>query len=195
MKIVKMFYDLETTGLRVDVHGIHQISGCIEVDGEIRKEFNFKLKPFEGAKCDPSALLKCNVTEDQIKAYELTEKKVHHKLKMLLNPYVDPFDRTNKAFLVGYNNANFDDGHLRALFERQDDPYLNAWFWADTLDVRVLAAEYLQDRRASMVNFKLKTVATELGIEIDESKLHDAEHDIYLTREIYRIVTDLEIEL
>ena len=40
-----------------------------------------------------------------------------------------------------------------------------------------------------MEDFKLKTVAKQLGIEIDESKLHDAEYDIYLTMEIHRIVT------
>jgi DNA polymerase-3 subunit epsilon len=40
-----------------------------------------------------------------------------------------------------------------------------------------------------MANFQLKTVAAFLGIEVDESRLHDAEYDIDLTMQIYDIVT------
>ena len=34
------------------------------------------------------------------------------------------------------------------------------------------------------------TVARQLGMEIDESKLHDAVYDIELTRSVYRIVSN-----
>jgi len=195
MSVIKIFYDLETTGLDYHKAGIHQISGAVEVDGEIVREFNWKCKPFSGAKISPDALLKCNVTEEQIKAYELTEAKVHKKLKAMLSRYINQYDRKIKGFLCGYNNASFDDDFLRELFERQGDPYFGAWFWADALDVRVLAAQYLQDRRAGMPNFQLKTVAAELGIDVEAERLHDAEYDIELTREVYRIVTGLEYEL
>lgn len=40
-----------------------------------------------------------------------------------------------------------------------------------------------------MENFQLRSVAKYLGIEVDETKLHDAKYDIYLTLEIYKIVT------
>ena len=36
-----------------------------------------------------------------------------------------------------------------------------------------------------MENFKLMTVARFLGIEVDESQLHDALYDVKLTKEIY----------
>ena len=39
------FYDLETTGTRYWKNGIHQISGAIMIDGEIKEKFNFKVKP------------------------------------------------------------------------------------------------------------------------------------------------------
>ena len=45
-----------------------------------------------------------------------------------------------------------------------------------------------------MPSFKLKRVAKELGILVEEEKLHDAVYNVYLTREIYRIVTGLELE-
>lgn len=43
---------------------------------------------------------------------------------------------------------------------------------------------------AKRANFKLATVSKALGIEVDDSKLHDAEYDILLTRQIYNLVTN-----
>ena len=41
MKVV--FFDLETTGTLVNKHGIHQISGMIVIDGEVKETFDFKV--------------------------------------------------------------------------------------------------------------------------------------------------------
>lgn len=40
-----LFYDLETTGVMYWKNGIHQISGIIDIDGEIKETFNFKMQP------------------------------------------------------------------------------------------------------------------------------------------------------
>ena len=95
-------------------------------------------------------------------------------------------------YLVGYNNASFDNQFFRAFFTQNRDNYFGSWFWADTLDVMVLASNFLRDRRHEMENFQLKTVAKFLGVEVDETKLHDAEYDIYLTIEIFKIVTGIK---
>lgn len=193
-KIVKMFYDLETTGLEEGKHGIHHISGCIEVNDEVVEKFDFKVKPFPKAVIEPEALAVGKVTLEQIMAYEPMEK-VYKKMLIMLGKYVDRYNPKEKIFLVGFNNAKFDDPHLRKWFEQNGDTFFGSWFYGEALDVRILAAQYLKDRRANMPSFKLVRVAKEIGIEVDEDKLHDAEYDIYLTREIYRIVTGLEIEL
>ena len=39
-----------------------------------------------------------------------------------------------------------------------------------------------------MENFKLSTVAKALGVPVDETKLHDASYDIFLTKAIFNIV-------
>ena len=60
----------------------------------------------------------------------------------------------------------------------------------------VLASQYLiGQRRKDMPSFKLHRVADELGLFVDKERLHDSMYDVYLTREIYRIVTGLEEEL
>jgi DNA polymerase-3 subunit epsilon len=59
----------------------------------------------------------------------------------------------------------------------------------------VLASQYLIDRRYRMKDFKLMTVAQEVGLVVDEARLHDANYDIELTRGVYRIVTGVDYEL
>jgi DNA polymerase-3 subunit epsilon len=192
--IVKFFFDLETTGVEVKKHSIHQISGCIEVNDEVVEYFDFKVAPNPKALIDPQALHVCGVTEEQIKEYP-EMKVVFRQLTKMLNKYASKYDPTDKIWLVGFNNRKFDDIFFRAWFEQNGDTFFGSWFWTDSLDVIVLASQYLINRRRSMSSFKLKRVALELGIAVDESKLHDAKYDIDLTRYIYRIVTGLDIEI
>jgi DNA polymerase-3 subunit epsilon len=193
MKIVKVFYKLGTTGVKVNKHNIHQIVGCVELNGEVLKAFNLKVRPHDRAQIEPKALEVGDVTEEQIKAYPPRDQ-IFNEFLSILNPYIDPFDKKSKAYLVGYNNAAFDNEFLRAFFDQMGNPYFGAWFYASALDVRVLAAQYLLNRRPNMLDFKLRTVATELGLEVDESKLHDA-YNIELTRAVYRVVTGIDFEL
>jgi DNA polymerase-3 subunit epsilon len=106
----------------------------------------------------------------------------------MLAKYCDKFNKGDKFFLVGYNNKGFDNDFLRNFFKQNGDNYFGSWFWADSIDVMVLAANYLKDERHKLENFQLRTVAKYLDIKVDETKLHDAMYDIYLTRAIYEIV-------
>lgn len=193
MKIVKMFFDLETTGVNPKRHSVHQIAGLIEIDGTVVEEFDIRTRPHPKAEITAEALSTCNVTEEEILAYD-DMKVAYRKLINILERYIDKYNPKQKAYLVGYNNRFFDDVFLRRWFEQNGDNYFGSWFWNDTLDTLVLASQYLIGRRPSMPSFKLKRVALELGIEVDKTKLHDAYYDIYLTRQIYQIVTGLEIE-
>ena len=194
MKIIKFFYGLETTGTNVKIHGIHQISGCIEVNDEVVEHFDFKVRPNPKAKIEPEALSHSGVTEEIIMEYP-EMKSVHKKIVALLGKYVDRYNPKEKIYLVGFNNRKFDDIFFRAWFEQNGDDFFGSWFWGESLDVMVQACEYLINRRLAMPSFKLKRVALELGLDVDETRLHDAVYDISLTRDIYRIVTFREIEV
>lgn len=193
-EIIKFFYDLETTGVDERRHGVHQISGSIEVDGVLMESFNFKVQPNPKALIEPEALTVGNVTEEQIKAYP-PMREIYLKMIKILSKYVDKYNPRDKMYLVGFRNSSFDDKFFRAWFLQNQDAYFGSWFWGNSLDVSIQASEYLINRRAKMLNFKLKTVAKELGLEVDEERLHDAEYDIMLTRSIYRIVTGLDLEI
>ncbi len=181
------FFDLETTGLDNQKHAIHQISGKIIIDGIEKTKFNFKVKPFTGACIDETALKIGGVTEEQIMQYESCQAN-YIKLLTLIQKYVNRFDTGDKFHLVGYNNSSFDNQFLRSFFKVNKDDYFGSYFWSDSIDVMVLASNFLKYDRHNIRDFKLKTVAQWFKIEVDAKKLHDAEYDIELTEMIYNII-------
>lgn len=193
MEIIKFFYDLETTGLETSKHAIHQLSAEIEVDGETVEEMDLRIRPFEGAEISQGAMSTGNVTKEQIMAYR-PHQEVFKEFHKILSKYIDPYDKGHKMFLVGFNNARFDDAFLRVWFQRNHNRSFDMYFWSHAVDVMSLASEYLLARRQDMRNFKLATVAGELGIEVDKERLHEAGYDIFLTKKIYRIVTGRDEE-
>lgn len=194
MDIIKVFYDVETTGTNVKKHSLHQNAGLIEINDEVVEEFNIKSRPHPKAEYTEAAMRICHVTEQELKAYQ-SMGAAYREFTSILDKYIDKHDPKNKAFLIGYVNLSFDDNFLRTWFEQNGDFYINSYFWAGSIDCIALAAQYLLHRRFAMSSFKLHRVAKTLGLEVEKEKLHDASYDVHLTRQIYRIVTGLEIEL
>jgi DNA polymerase III subunit epsilon len=190
MKI--LFFDLETTGLKPEKNGIHQISGIIEIDSETKETFNFKVQPNSKSIIEPEALKVANVTIEQIMAYT-PMLEIHKQFTDLLGKYCDKFDKNDKFYLCGYNNASFDNNFLRGFFLQNGDNYFGSWFWNNSIDVMVLATYFLMPKRHEMLDFRLKTVAKTLEIEVEESKLHDAFYDIQLTKQIYDKIQKITI--
>ena len=192
--MIKIFYDVETTGLNPKLHSIHQLAGIVEVDGSLVEEFNYKVRPHPKAEITKEAMSVCKKSEKEILDYP-EMSTVHKRFLKMLSKYVSKYDAKQKIHLVGFNNRCFDDLFLRAFFELNGDKFMGSWFWTDSLDVLCLASEYLQHRRSEMPSFKLKRVAKEIGLEVDQQGLHDALFDARLTRNVYRIVTGLEYEI
>lgn len=181
------FYDLETTGTNPGRNGIHQISGEIVIDGKSVETFDFKVQPNPKAQIEDAALAVGGVTREQIMAYPPMGQVYTHLVTMLAK-YVNKYDKTDKFHLVGYNNRGFDDNFFRGFFLQNGDNYFGSWFWADSIDVLVLASTFLADRRAELPNFKLATVADFLGIDTTAGKLHDASFDIYVTKAVFDFI-------
>ena len=136
MKVV--FFDLETTGTLVNKHGIHQISGMIVIDGEVKETFDFKVQPNPKAEIVQEALDVAGVTKEQILSYPAMGY-VYGQFTAILNKYVDKYNKQDKFFLAGYNNASFDNQFLRAWFLQNGDKYFGSYFWSNSIDVMVLA--------------------------------------------------------
>jgi len=179
------FYDLETTGTKFWKNGIHQISGAIVIDGQIKEVFDFKVCPNVNSIIDEEALKIGNVTKEEIMAYP-SMQEVYSKIIKMLSKYVNKFNKKDKFHLAGYNNASFDNPFFRAFFVQNNDVYFGSWFWSDSIDVMVLASYKLRNVRHELVDFKQSSVAKYLGIVIDETKLHNAEYDIEICLKILK---------
>lgn len=182
-----LFFDLETTGTNPGRNGIHQISGQIVIDGKHVQDFDFHVRPNPKAVIEDAALNVGGVTREQVLAYP-PMGQVYKEFVAMLDKYVDKYNKKDKFFLVGYNNAAFDNQFLRGFFLQNGDNYFGSYFWLNSIDVMVLASAYIADRRADMENFKLSTVAKFLGVSVSDDSLHNALYDIELTRAVYEIV-------
>lgn len=179
-----LIFDCETTGVLYFRHAIHQLSGQIRIDDQLMESFDFKIRPHEQALVEEQALKISGVTMEEVMAYP--HRSIQHAaFKALLEKYIDPYNPADKFFLVGYNNSYFDNEFLRNFMTLENDDSWGAWFFQNTLDVMILATQYLMPIRASMSSFKLHRVAKTLNIVVDEGRLHEASYDVELTWAIY----------
>jgi DNA polymerase-3 subunit epsilon len=88
-------YDFETTGVDHQLHGVHQLSGAIVIDGIIKEYFNFHIKPHAKAVIDAKALEIGGITKEQVMAYPL-ESEIYPQIITLLSKYVDRFNKKDK---------------------------------------------------------------------------------------------------
>lgn len=194
MSVKLLFIDLETTGTDHRKHGIHQISGMVELSGRVVEAFDWNVQPNPKAKIEPDALAVSGRTLEQVQGFP-EMAIVFKQLETLLRRHVNRFDPKDKFHLVGFNNRSFDDPFLRSWFSQNGSDFFGSYFWPNSLDVLVLASKYLMHRRPGMPNFKLRSVAEELGLLVDPDRLHDSAYDVELTRQVYRIVTGIDEEL
>lgn len=182
--------DLETTGVNSNLHGIHQIAGIIEIDGEEKERFEFKVKPFPQDVIEDKALEVSGVSREIISEYPLTPKECYTKIVSLCSKYVSKYDKTDKFYFFGFN-ALFDYNMLREFFNKNGDTYFGSFFWFPPFDVMQFVnykISVLDNARIKVPNMNLRKVAEYFGIDLSERKLHDAIDDILLTKEVFEKV-------
>ena len=180
----KLWIDLETTGLNPVKHGVIQIAGIIEINGEEVEEFSFQVRPFKGDAVSQDSIKSHGISVEQMKSFD-SPRETYIAFIKLLGKYVDVYNKSDKFFMVGYN-SKFDYDFLRKWFEKNQNSYMGSYIWFPPLDIMHLAAFYLVDRRPEIKNFKLMTVAEAVGLKPLDEKLHDASYDIRLTKDLYK---------
>lgn len=182
----RLYFDLETTGTNPYKHGFFQMATIIEVDNKVVEEEVYWCKP-DGIP-DPETMKFHGFELDEFEKEKYQScDKFYLSLKKKLSQYVNKFDKRDKFHMVGYNIHSFDVPFLRKCFENRGDVYFGSWFWHPPIDVMLLFADALQDRRFTISNFKNATIAELLGITVDQEKLHEAMYDITITRQLYQI--------
>lgn len=174
-----LYFDVETTGLDAKLNDIIQLSGIIEINGEIKETFNLKMQPFDWTTISSEALNVTGTTDEMLKSYG-TPQKAFSDFIGLLSTYVDRYDKTDKMYAAGYN-VQFDIGFLREFFLKNGDVYFGSWFSGRVIDPLYLCSYFDLMGKFSLPNYKLATVCDHLGIEI---QAHDALSDIQATRNL-----------
>ncbi len=192
-----VFIDVETTGVNSERCGITQISGCIQIGDTVVECFDYYLRPYPTDLVEEAALQVTGIDRRQFLPEndpnclkipgQLFEdpQVIYKRLVELLGKHVNKFDKADKLQFVGYNAHSFDMPFMRKFWEKNNDRYFGSWFWYPCLDVMLLWAQILQPVREQLTNFKLMTIAAYAGLEVDESRLHDSEYDIELTRSLW----------
>lgn len=183
----RIFIDVETTGTEAKENGIIQLSGIIEIDDKEEDRFDYQVKPFINDVINEESLEISGNTKESILEFADTNG-VHASFTRMMGRHIDKYSRFDKLQFIGYN-ARFDGDFIRAFFEKNGNMYFGSFFWFPPIDVMNMAAVRLEDRRVSMSNFKLMTVAKEFGINVDETKAHDAMYDIEITKKLFDILS------
>lgn len=192
-----VFIDVETTGVDPERNGLTQISGCIQIGDTVSESFDYYVRPYPNDQIEVAALEVTGIDRRQflpaddpnclkVEGQLFEEPQVVYKsLVEMLGRHVNKFDKADKFQFVGYNAHSFDMPFMRKFWEKNNDRYFGSWFWYPCLDVMLLWAQILQPIRPELTNFKLMTIAAHAGIEVDESRLHDSQYDIELTRNLW----------
>lgn len=175
----RLFIDIETTGLSKDAD-IWQIAMIFDDGQSATREYECFMRPKDDAVIEDGARVSlATLQELPIRAAAFAE------FKKFLDTCVDKFDKSDKMFLVGWNNYVFDNPRLRALWSEFNDQFFGSYFWPNAIDTMCLASLALADKRDAMPNFRLGSVCEFLGIDIVPDKLHDAKYDVDLTMRVY----------
>ena len=181
-----VYFDVETGGLDFKVNPILSLAMLYEYKDK-RDSLVVYIKPEQDQVCEAGALEVNGFTMKEINSDKFVSyKEAYSIIIKWLSGKINKFDKRDKAWLVGFNSQSFDTPFLIELFNRNSDKYFFSWFWPENMDVRILAGMKLMNQRPSMPNFKLMTVAKHIGLNIDESKAHDAIYDVEITREIFK---------
>ena len=192
-----IFIDVETTGVNPERNGLTQISGCVQIGDEVKESFDYFVRPFSHDEIEAEALKVTGIDRRQFLLPDHPNhlavdgqnfedpKDIYVRMAVMLGKYVSQYDKTDKFQFVGYNAHSFDMPFMRRFWEKNGDRFFGSWFWYPCLDVMLVWAQILQPVRAELSNFKLATVARHCGIKVDDSRLHDSQYDIELTRELW----------
>lgn len=181
-----LFLDTETTGVDNAKHGVIQVAGVVEIDGEVKEEFNLRCRPFKGQAVSAEALNVTGKTMLEISSYPEPQES-YREFVSILDRYIDKYNKADKFFMVG-QNTKFDYDFMSAWFKGNGNPYFYAYVAYHLIDIIQATALFTVAGRLSLPNMKLATVAAHFGIPL---KAHDAMEDIRATRQIFYRYADL----
>lgn len=191
-----LFLDVETTGLDPEKHGIWQLCyqyGLLSGTELLLDEpVEVRMRPHPKVDIDPRALAISNITLKDLGSY-MPEVEHFKDFLRFLDSKVDKYNKKDKVVLVAYN-AEFDTKFLRRWFELNNERYFGSRFWHPSYCVMYGAMTQMMAVRQDLEDFKQGTVARAMGVDVDESKLHDAKYDVHIMVELFKRLLTWRVE-
>ena len=189
-----LYIDCETTGLTPGKNDIIQLSGLIEIDKEVKEEFNFKLKPLREENIQQQALDVQKRTKEEVMAFP-DQKEAYEEFIKILDKYCDKYkkdkQKEDRFFFAGHN-VGFDVKFIMQWFKDNNNDYFGSYVNLNPKDfIDSLAIVRKYKKALNLDNCKLHTVAQKLLGKDFEFKSHDALHDIYATKMCLEVLFEL----
>ena len=193
IKTKKVYLDLETTGLEKLLHGVHQIAGAIEIDGQIVDTFDFKVCPFSHRLIDHDALAISGVVWEQVRRYP-KPLDIFPEIEGYFQEMFDTWQPHRKFTFVTYGKI-LDMDFLQQFFLHNGSNQLNVlqdWRSVDVLSLVRLLVDWGDKGLDRLANLRLQTVCDYFDIPL---KPHDALDDALALRTLHHKLTGRTIEL
>ncbi len=179
-----LYFDVETTGLNPVKNDIIQFACIVEIDEEIKEEYQIKIKPFDFTTITTEALETNGLKLEDLYTFE-QPKIAFIAIQNVFAKYINRMDKTDKFTPVAYN-GKFDLDFMQTFFKKNGSNYFGAWQNWQLLDPLVLFRYYCYKNNIThLSNHKLETVCNYFGITF---KAHDAMEDVKAMRKLHKIL-------
>ena len=182
-----LFLDTLTTGMNTERCAIYHLGGIYTEDGIETVQLDLKVRPFVNARINEQSLWIGGVDRSVVVHYPDQEQAFKTFIDFL-DSVVDVRNSNDKMYLAGFNAAAFDVPFLYEWFRRNGNERFRDYFHMQTLDMMSVAAFGLIGRRRAMPDFKLESVARELGIPVPDTQNCDCITNARVALEIFRFL-------
>lgn len=176
-----LYLDTETTGLDAVKNDIIQIAGIVEINNEVKEEFNFTCQPFSYDNISQEALDIHGRKIDEIKTYQ-TPQLAYKQLLKIFDKYINKYDKMDKFIPAGHN-IQFDVNFVFEFFKKNGNMYCGSYLDYHKLDSMVVGMLLKLFNKEKFERLKLEAMAKHYGMEINA---HDALSDVKTSREIIK---------
>jgi len=182
---MKLYLDLETTGLDANKHGVCEISAFFD-SPEKELIFSEIIKPFKDDVIDPIAM-----------EYNGVDFSNGLDPIVAMEKFVDFLSENRKSVeekfqFVGFNHS-FDRRFLKSFFAKcgwQEETF-DAWFSPKEYDIDVFKIAKKKVKKELVENYKQTTLLKHFNIDIDMN-LSKGLRDILATKELETILNNME---
>jgi len=180
-----IFIDTLTTGMNTERCSIYRMGGIYTENGVEKKRFEFRMKPFPGARISDQSLWIGGIDRSILASYPEQDKAFQQFIEML-DECVEVRNSHDKIYIAGFNSAAFDVPFIWEWFRRNGNERNRDYFHMQVIDIMSLTAFVLMDERNRMQDFKLESVARKMNIYSGEGDTCDCIQNAKTCLDIYR---------